>query len=650
MCGIAGLIPLRTQRRERIPPIKIIERMTDSLTHRGPDSCGTWHDENYQVFFGHRRLSILDLSENGYQPMRSPSGRYTICFNGEIYNFKTLNRELSLDKEYHYSINSDTATLLYGIEEWGLEKTLQKTNGMFAFALWDNKKQEICLARDRLGQKPLYYGFSEDNFLFASELKAITSDSEFNRRICASSLFHFFRRGNIPHPASIFEGIYKLRPGSFLVMPIKHIRSKKIPEQRLYWNFMSVASEGVGARDAAMASSMDEIKELLRLSVKEAMVADTPVGAFLSGGIDSTLIASIMSELSTTRLNTYTIGFWDKDYDEAPYAKKIAKHLGTDHHECYVQPSDALAVIPKLPVIFDEPFADSSQIPTFLVSQIASSDLKVVLSGDGGDEIFGGYNRYTWNRYTAAIMRYLPTTARSYFFDLLTRISPKQWDNIFSSLHLISEQKLIGDKIHKLSHMLTAANPSQSYDFLTSVFSSNEPFFNTEVEEDMLLDTLTNLQSLELEDKMMIADTLTYLPDDILTKVDRSSMFNSLEVRAPFLDHRLIEAAWRVPLREKICSGQGKLPLRKILGDFIPHHLIDRPKSGFAIPLGSWMRNELKDWCEDLLAPSIAGNDENLNGDYIHKIWSEHISGRRNWQHKLWAILMYQSWKKEYCE
>ena len=651
MCGIAGLVPFPNSRLKSISPIRVLEEMTERLAHRGPDNKGKWHDADRNIYFGHRRLSIIDLSANASQPMHSESGRYTICFNGEIYNYKSLRNELSMPQDANTPLNSDTAVLLRGIENWGIKETLQKCNGMFAFALWDNKKKELSLARDRLGQKPLYYGFSKNFFLFSSELKAISCTPGFEKNISKKALFNYFRRGYVPHPMSIFEGVCKLSPGSMVVLPLEDIHKKTPPNQIEFWDLSRVVSEGIRTRSTSLRSDSSQIRDLLTLSVQEAMVADTPVGAFLSGGIDSTLITAIMKKVSSNRVNTFTIGFWDQEYDEAHYAKRVAEHLGTNHHEYYVQPEDALAVIPKLSLMFDEPFADSSQIPTFLVSKIAASELKVALSGDGGDEVFGGYNRYTWNRRIAIIMNFVPAYLRSRLFDLLIRISPQQWDNIFKTLHLAPSQRLIGDKIHKLYHTLSAANADQSYDFLTSVFANHESFFQFKIQEqESLSDVLKATSSLAVEDRMMMLDSLTYLPNDILTKVDRSSMFNSLEVRAPFLDHRLVEAAWRMPLEDKICSGQGKLPLREILNEFVPPHLIERPKSGFAIPIGSWLRNDLKDWCEDLLAPIFAGNDANLNAHFIQQTWAEHLSGYRNWQHKLWAILMYQGWKKEYCE
>ena len=624
--------------------------MTDQLAHRGPDSKGKWHDADRNIYLGHRRLSIIDLSANAIQPMNSGSGRYTICFNGEIYNYKSLRNELSITDNANRSLNSDTAVLLSAIEAWGVKETLQKSNGMFAFALWDNKTKKLTLARDRLGQKPLYYGFSQSFFLFSSELKAISCLPCFEKKISKTAVFNYFRRGYVPHPMSIFEGVYKLAPGSMIVLSLADIRKKILPNQIAFWDLSKIAFKGIETRNTNMRSDHSQIRDLLTLAVQEAMVADTPVGAFLSGGIDSTLITSIMKNISSNRVSTFTIGFWDQEYDEARYAKGVATHLGTDHHELYVQPSDALAVIPKLPLMFDEPFADSSQIPTFLVSKIAASKLKVVLSGDGGDEIFGGYNRYTWNRRVATILKYIPENLRACLFDLLIKISPQNWDHIFKTLHLAPSERLIGDKIHKLYHILSAADADQSYDYLTSVFTKNDPFFQFEMQEMELLSYASETStSLRVEDKMMILDSLTYLPNDILTKVDRSSMFNSLEVRAPFLDHRLVEAAWRLPLDDKIFSGRGKLPLREILSEFVPASLIERPKSGFAIPIGSWMRNELRDWCEELLAPIFTGDDDNLNGFFIEKIWTEHLTGTRNWQHKLWAILMYQCWKKEYC-
>lgn len=632
MCGFSGFFD---QSKSLSYDLAFVANcMAAQLQHRGPDHQAVWCDENFGVGLGHRRLSVLDLSVTGHQPKHSASGRYVIIFNGEIYNHQLIRKELS---DYVWHGNSDTETLIAAIEVWGLERSLKKLVGMFAFAVWDKKEHSIILARDRFGEKPLYYGFSNDVLLFGSELKALKAHPAFSDEIDRVALSLYFKFGYIPTPFSIYKNIAKLPAGTWIKFGLGQDFSNPVQ----YWSVSDVAKEGqnnlfLGDEREAIS----ELEFLLKQSVTGQMLSDVNLGAFLSGGVDSSMIAALMQRQSSKAIKTFTIGFSEKKYNEAEYACAISKYLGSEHTELYVNPEQLRSVIPKLPFIYDEPFADSSQIPTYLVAKLAKKYVTVSLSGDGGDELFGGYNRYISGASLWKKISYIPTPCRKLVSEIMMSISPQQWDSIFS-LFLPSKRHFgnYGDKIYKLAKSLTALNSEQFYDSLVSNFMSSPV-----LSEHDFFHPVSKLDSLDFSHWMMMCDAKTYLTDDILCKVDRAAMSVGLETRAPYLDHRVFEFAWRLPLTMKIQKGQGKYILRQLLAKYLPRELIERPKLGFGVPLDLWLRGPLREWAESLLDDSCLRREGFLNVSQIRKMWLEHLSGRCNWQHQLWAVLMFQSW------
>ena len=626
---------------------KIISEMTDTLVHRGPDDKGYWHNHSMGLSLGHRRLSIMDLSSNGDQPMRSNSGRYIMVFNGEIYNHTALRQELqNSGLSVNWRGHSDTETLLACIDYWGVEKSIKKCTGMFSIAVFDNEEKDLLLIRDRIGEKPLYYGFQDGIFLFASELKAIKKHPNFVGSINRNALALQLRYSYIPSPYSIYTGIKKLKAGSIIRFSLKklNISQAKLNQPKSYWSLQDTVLDS--KKNIYTGKSRVAIKDLsdwLNKSVQDQMVADVSIGAFLSGGVDSSLIVSLMQSQRALPVETFTIGFTEDSYNEAVFSKKIANHLGTKHTELYVSPNDAISVIDKLPEIYDEPFSDSSQIPTYLVSKMTKKNVSVSLSGDAGDELFGGYNRYLWTRKIWDRIKFLPTPLRKAIAIGMSSIPPSNWDRILKRMsHNTSH---LGDKIHKLSSVITACSSDEFYINLVSNWKNpNDLVIGAENIPVAINENIDHLNFDSIEQRMMYLDTISYLPDDILTKIDRASMSVSLETRVPFLNHDVIDFAYKLPLSMKIKDGQSKWILRQLLDKYVPRDLIERPKMGFGIPIDEWLRGPLKDWAESLLDESRLKNEGYFNPKLIRIKWNEHQTRKRNWQHHLWDILMFQAW------
>lgn len=652
MCGIAGLVSLRESlSREQLAADA--RRMADRLVHRGPDDGGVYVDTAAQVALGFRRLSIIDLSREGHQPMSSASGRYQLVFNGEIYNFRDLRCEL--EKSGHaFRGHSDTEVLLAAIEAWGLPEALKRAKGMLALGLWDRTRRELSLARDRVGKKPVYYGWANGRFVFASELKALRALPQFWPTVDRDALTLLLRHNYIPAPYSIYQGIFKLCQGEFLTVPIDALsanpNSAVLERHRhRYWRWGDAVR--AGAKDPYQGGAEDARKDLqtyLRTAVRSRMVADVPLGALLSGGIDSSIVAALMQAESSRPVKTFSIGFHESDYNEAGFAKQVAAHLGTDHTELYISPAEAMAVIPELPSIFDEPLADVSQIPTYMVSRLARREVTVALSGDGGDELFAGYTRYLLASKLRRTLFALPGPARRVLAGLIERLPARQWDVILSTLKPILPQGARdrpGDKLHKFSSLLQCADPIALYRQLFSQWQDPLAVVRDAAEPPTPFTHVSDRSTgSDYIDQMMHLDGITYLPENILAKVDRASMAVSLEVRCPLLDVDVIEFAWRLPLDLKVRDGEGKWLLRQLLYQYIPRELVDRPKMGFDVPIGRWLAGDLRDWAEDLLDEHTLARQGFFEPGPIRRCWKEHLDGTRNWQYRLWNVLMFQAW------
>lgn len=638
MCGIAGIWSDTAD----LEISSAIGRMTNALRHRGPDASGLWTDVESQIALGHRRLSILDLSELGAQPMVSKSKRYTIVFNGEIYNFQDLKKDL--DNQTGGLVwmgHSDTEVLLAAIEVWGLKTTLSRLNGMFAFALWDSLHRNLVLARDRIGEKPLYYGYIDKKIVFASELKAIQMEFSAHLQIDRQALAEFMRFSYIPAPMSIYQGIKKLLPGHMLIID----SAFSIPEPVPYWASSHYSlSHGANCQSTPLdGAGIEILHQKLADAVKRQMVADVSLGAFLSGGIDSSLIVSLMQSQSEKKINTFTIGFNEASFDEAPHAAKIAKHLGTNHTEFYLDSSDALSIIADLPQVYDEPFADSSQIPSILVSQLTKEHVSVALSGDGGDELFAGYPRYQTTAKLWQTLQKVPTFVRRAGAHSIKRLSAKSWDQLCSMGPGSFSTKLNGRRIHKMSDLLMATELKHLYIGLMSHWQPSQ---------NLVLGTETKFNADtpwprggSWVDQMRRWDMAQYLPDDLLVKVDRASMSTSLEVRAPLLDYEVTEFALSLTDAQLIDkSGLGKSPLRQILGKYVPVNYFDRPKSGFSIPLAEWLRGPLRDWAENLLEEKKLLQQGFLDVSKVRSAWQEHVIGDFDRSIQLWNVLVFQQW------
>lgn len=660
MCGLTGFYSAK-----HAPEQAVLTAMADVIQHRGPDDSGYWHDSEDGIGLAHRRLSILDLSPAGHQPMTSPYGRFVIVFNGEIYNHIEIRKELKKsNSEPHWRGHSDTETLLAGFDSWGIEATIKRTVGMFALVVWDKAEKTLTLTRDRMGEKPLYYGWNRGAFLFASELKALRAYPGFDSEINRDAITLLLRHNYIPAPYSIYRGIFKLWPGTMLTLqkgacnvcpwdvdepPFEPFQGNGV-SLRPYWSLRDVAEQGQSQPFTGTESeAINELERVLTKAVQSQQISDVPLGAFLSGGVDSSTIVALMQAHASRPVKTFTIGFHEDGYNEAVFAKEVARHLGTEHTELYVTPDEAMAIIPRLPTLYDEPFSDASQIPTFLVSQLARQHVTVSLSGDAGDELFGGYNRYL---FTSAIWKnigWIPRMGRHALANGITTISPSRWDQLNSLISpVIPKNKRltrVGDNAHKMAEILLAATPEAIYRDLVSHWKSPAEVIRRGREP---LTTLTNRMSLAnvtgLEHHMMFLDAISYLPDDILAKVDRAAMAVSLETRVPFLDHRVVEFAWRLPLNLKIRDGQGKWLLRQVLYKYVPREIIERPKMGFGVPIASWLRGPLREWAEELLDENRLKQEGFFNPVPIRLKWQEHLSGQRNWQYCLWDVLMYQAW------
>ena len=664
MCGIAGLLTPGSGDADRTSAI--LQNMTRSLAHRGPDAEGYWTEG--AVALGHRRLSILDLSDAGAQPMRSESGRHVIVFNGEIYNHLDMRRDLAADGAApDWRGHSDTETLLAGITHWGLDETLQRAKGMFTLALWDRSEKRLSLARDRMGEKPLYWGWARQALVFGSELKALRAHPNCPTEVCRDALAQYLRFMYVPAPRSIHPGLYKLEPGTILTVdgappstppeePIRpggHHGSISI---RRYWDLNAEIAAGAQAQIEDEGDAVATLGEILGKAVRRQMISDVPLGAFLSGGVDSSAIVALMQAQSESPVQTFTIGFEEAAFDESPYAAAVASHLGTEHTRLHVTDTDARDLIPLLPDLYDEPFADSSQIPTYLVCRAARNHVTVALSGDGGDELLGGYNRYIrgpglWKRLSK-----VPKPLRQVSGYAAQVLPEKTWDMIggaYNSFRPGSAGILgLGTKVHRLGERLRLTDSLDDlHRNMASTWIEPEKVMAGNVSEPQpyLDDPLPAFGADDPAMRMMLQDMRSYLPDDILCKVDRAAMGVSLETRTPFLDPEVIALSTRLPMAMKIREGQGKWALRQVLYQHVPREMIERPKAGFAIPIGIWLRGPLRDWAEELISHERIAKDGFFDPDIVRRTWAEHLSGRRDWTTRLWAILMFQAWHAQWA-
>jgi asparagine synthase (glutamine-hydrolysing) len=662
VCGFVGFWSAGAKTKSTAELSRVVSCMASALTLRGPDHAGAWADPSIGIALGHRRLAILDLSPAGHQPLRSNSGRFTISFNGEIYNHLAIRSELSsVGVRPEWRGHSDTESLLAAIEQWGVEATLPRCVGMFAFALWDANNRTLTLARDRIGEKPLYYGWSgykgQHAFIFASELKAFRAYPGFNASISKPALSQYLRLAYVPAPLSIYEGIFKLEPGCMLT--IKNSPPKTAPSNLLmaaqrydsleikrWWSLSDSVLSGRANLYVDAAAAISMIESVLSESVRSQSLADVPLGAFLSGGVDSSIIVALMQSQSSRRVKTFTIGFDEEGFDESPYSLAVANHLGTDHQQMLVSAKMAQEIIPSLTWMYDEPFADSSQIPTHLVCKMARQSVTVALCGDGGDELFGGYNRYVlgpriWNR-----LKWLPLPLRRVLGQLIGVVPIDVWDRASR----ITGLPLLGNKVHKYSSSLSSVDTLDN--LYWSVLSYWDPASVVKGVTEVSLSTWeSNLAlpaGLNPVERMMFRDTVMYLPDDVLCKVDRAAMACSLETRVPFLDHRVVELAWQLPLNMKIRGNIGKWALRQVLYKYVPKELIERPKAGFAVPIGQWLRGPLRDWAEHLLGERRLRREGNFHPEPVREAWAEHLSGKRDYTTKLWAVLMFQAWNESH--
>lgn len=643
MCGIAGFWDADGLNADEARVT--LMAMTEAIRHRGPDDSGEWIDAGAGIALGFRRLSILDLSQNGHQPMRSETGRYVIALNGEIYNFRALHREL-LGRGHRFRGHSDTEVLLAAISAWGMPGALERCNGMFAFALWDREQRTLHLVRDRAGEKPLYYGWMGRTLLFGSELKALRAHPAFRGDVDRDALAAFFRRGYVPGPYSIYRGVRKLPPGT--VLTLRHaaeLDAAPVP----YWSPKAVVERGVGFPPPhSTDEAVDELHALLRDAVKLRMEADVPLGAFLSGGIDSSTVVALMQAQSATPIQTFAIGFREDRHNEAHHAAAIARHLGTSHTELYVTPDEARAVIPRLPLMYDEPFADTSQIPTFLVSELTRRHVTVSLSGDAGDELFGGYRRHQLGPMIWQAIRRIPLPLRRAFGAMMS--VPESNGRVGHTVNRYTRKwtgkRSLRERRRQTAEILPVQSPVALYHYMMSHWKHPEALVLGAHEPPLAATDPTRWPDLGEAPAllMMYLDTVAYLPDDILVKLDRASMAVSLEARVPLLDHRVIEFAWRTPLSLKIRHGEGKWLLRQVLYKYVPRRLVARPKQGFGMPIAEWLRGPLRDWAEALLDERRLRDEAFLDPQAVRQKWTEHLNRETRWDYELWTVLMFESW------
>lgn len=644
MCGIAGFIADPSRRTSKEQLHAIATAMDHSLEHRGPDDHDVWVDADAGVALAHRRLAIVDLSPAGHQPMHSADGRFVIVYNGEVYSHTEIRAEIEATTGLRFRGHSDTEVILESIARYGLRGTVDRLIGMFAIAVWDRKDKTLTLVRDRLGIKPVYWAKIGGLFMFGSELKALRQHPGWTPRIRPAAVASFMRHNYIPAPLTIYEDVYKLEPGTILTLPFGGE-----PKLEKYWDARQVAFTGINNQlDEDDAALTDRLEALMRDAVAKRMMSDVPIGAFLSGGIDSSTVVALMKAANQGPVKTFSIGFEQAGFNEAPHAAAIAKHLGTAHTELTVTPRDALDVVPKLAEMFDEPFADSSQIPTHLVSAMTRRHVTVALSGDGGDELFSGYNRYQLTQRFWRILSLAPGPLRKAFASGLTSLSPERWDKVFEALPRKLYPPQPGDKLYKVASILRLKNADELYRRLVSHWEPDQVVPGASETRGILWDESVRKDFPNLLDRMQLLDTVTYLPDDILTKVDRTSMAVALEARVPLLDHRVVELAWRLPHSAKIRGGVNKWLLRQVLYRHVPKELVERPKMGFGVPLGEWLRGPLRDWAENLLSEKRLEEAGFFDTKLVRHHWYEHLTGRRNWQYLLWDVLMFEAWRERW--
>lgn len=643
MCGFTGFLDaakrLSGERMERT-----VLSMAEAIAYRGPDDAGAWVDAEAGIALGHRRLSIIDLSPSGHQPMVSSNGRYVIAYNGEAYNFQEIRAELEQGGAT-FRGHSDTEVILEAWAAWGGERTVSRLIGMFAMAVWDRHDRSLTLVRDRLGIKPLYWGWIGDVLFFGSQPSSFTAHPQWKGEIDTLSLGGYLRHSYIAAPRSIYRGISKLEPGTLL-----EISATRQERKTRYWDMRAVAVQNTRARlDISDGEAEERLDVLLRDAVARRMVADVPLGAFLSGGIDSSTVVALMQTQSGRAVKSFSIGFEVDGYNEAPHAKAIARHLGTEHTELYVDPHHAREVLPGMVRFFDEPFADSSQIPTYLVSEMTRKHVTVSLSGDGGDEMFAGYNRYFWGETLWRRFGYWPKAVRGLGAGMIRSLSPSTWDRIFGVFPARFHPPQAGDKMYKLAGILSLDSQEALYRRLVSQWENPDDVAQSpEDRSGALWDESIRRDIPDFMERMQFLDAITYLPDDILSKVDRASMAVSLEARVPLLDHRVVEFAWSLPKSMKVRSGEGKWLLKQVLYRYVPKELLERPKMGFGVPIDHWLRHELRDWAEDLLDERSMREDGLFDPRPVREKWAEHLSGRRNWHYPLWNVLMFQAWKRHW--